>query len=52
MLIERLARRLRQRGTGEQVALESGLAAMAADPEIQRELREINEEFSPTERDR
>jgi hypothetical protein len=50
-LIERLAHRLRLTTVLPQEPLESDLAAMAADPEIQRELRDIEEEFRGTESD-
>jgi hypothetical protein len=50
-LLERLARLLRETASGDQAAIEGDLAAMASDPEIQRELRNIDEEFAPTERD-
>lgn len=48
LLIEKLAQCLR---TGDQTAWEDDLAAMAADPEIQAELRQINQEFAGTEQD-
>ncbi len=54
-LIERLARDLRESEAKsritEQVTLKSQLAAMAADPEVQAELRKIEYEFSVTESD-
>jgi hypothetical protein len=43
-LIERLARGLRQPAADD-------LAAMAADADVQHELRRINEEFAATEED-
>jgi hypothetical protein len=49
-LIERLAHRLRLT-TSMPATMESELAAMAADPNIQRELRAIEEEFRGTESD-
>lgn len=49
-LIERLTQHLRQR-LANWPALERQLAEMAADPEIQRELRAIEEEFAPAEAD-
>ena len=49
-LIERLAQRLREQLT-VQSTLESQLAGMAADPEIQQELRRIEEEFAPAAAD-
>ena len=45
-LIERLVHRLRNKAA--ETEMEAGLAAMAADPDIQREIREINEEFAAT----
>jgi hypothetical protein len=50
LLIERVAKRIREE-MAKQHALEKQLAAMAADPEIQRELRKIDEEFAVTESD-
>jgi hypothetical protein len=50
-LAERLLHRVRLQGQGVRPDLAQGLAAMAADPEIQRELREIQDEFSATESD-
>jgi len=44
-LLEYVAQRLRK-NLGAQSNLENELALMAADPDIQRELREINEEFA------
>jgi hypothetical protein len=44
-LLERLVHRLRGNALTTQAAWESDLAAMAADPEIQSELRKIDEEF-------
>jgi hypothetical protein len=48
-LIERVARRLRRPTLEDQAALESELAAMAADPEIQHELRSIEKDFRSME---
>jgi hypothetical protein len=48
-LVERLARDLR-RAARPQITDED-LAALAADPNIQRELKAIEEEFAPTELD-
>ena len=45
-LIERLAQRLREQLIAHNT-FEDSLAAMAADPEIQRELQCIEEEFAP-----
>ncbi len=50
-LIERLAHRLRGGTSVQEASLEKQLALMAADPDIQRELRQINEEFKETEGD-
>jgi len=50
-LIERLAHNLRQRAPKDQSILEGQLAAMASDPEIQSELKKIDEEFVLTESD-
>ena len=54
-LIERLAHDLRESEAKsripEQVTLKSQLAAIAADPEVQTELRKIEYEFSVTESD-
>jgi hypothetical protein len=50
-LIERMIHRLRQGERKEKASLESQLEAMAADPEIQRELQNIDEEFRVTEAD-
>ncbi len=49
-LIERLAQRLREQLT-VQSTFESQLAGMATDPEIQQELRRIEEEFAPAAAD-
>ena len=49
-LIERLAQRLRAQLI-TQNPFEDALAAMAADPEMQRELECIEEEFAPTAAD-
>ena len=49
-LLEYVAQRLRK-NLGAQSDLENELALMAADPDIQRELREINEEFASMEPD-
>jgi len=50
-LIERVAHRLRRPRFEDEATLERELAAMAADPDIQRELREIDAEFRGTEGD-
>jgi hypothetical protein len=49
-LLEYVAQRLRK-NLGAQSNLENDLVLMAADPDIQRELREINEEFASMEAD-
>jgi hypothetical protein len=49
-LLEYVAQRLRK-NLGAQSNLETDLALMAADPDIQRELRKINEEFASIEAD-
>mgnify|MGYP001343349428 FL=1 len=49
-LLEYVAQRLRK-NLGAQSNLDTDLALMAADPDIQRELREINEEFASMEAD-
>ncbi len=54
-LIERLVRRLREGANNNNSSkpdfFDDQLAAMANDPEIQAELRQINEEFAITEAD-
>jgi hypothetical protein len=50
-LLERLIHRVRLTVAGRQEAWESELSAMAADPEMQRELRQINAEFNASEAD-
>ncbi len=49
-LLEHLTRRIRQAKQDGASAAADDLAAMAADPDIQRELREIDEEFRFGER--
>ena len=49
-LLEYVAQRLRK-NLGAQSNLETELALMAADPDIQRELREIYEEFTSMDAD-
>jgi hypothetical protein len=49
-LIERVAQRLREHLL-KQHAFEAQLVAMAADPDIQRELHKINQGFAVTESD-
>jgi hypothetical protein len=50
-LMERLVSRIRSRALHEPAAAESDLAAMAHDPAIQEELRQIAAEFAVTEAD-
>jgi hypothetical protein len=50
-LIERLARRIRERSLHAPDPRERELEEMANDPTIQRELREIEAEFAATEFD-
>ena len=50
-LLERLVHRTRVAVSGRRDSWEADLAAMAADPEMQRELSRINAEFSATEAD-
>jgi hypothetical protein len=50
-LLERLVQRLRSRSAVERKGWEEDLVAMAADPDIQREIRQIDAEFRVTERD-
>jgi len=50
-LLERLVHRARVTVAGGRDTWESGLAAMAADPEVQREIGRINAEFGVTEAD-
>lgn len=49
-LIERVSIRIRAVNTSNKV-IDAQLSEMAADPEIQKELREIENEFSSTEGD-
>ena len=48
-LLERLVRQMLASWAPGQEEWEAGLPAMAADPEMQRELRRISAEFSATE---
>ena len=50
-LLERLVHRARVAVSGRRDTWEADLSAMAADPEMQRELNRINAEFSVTEAD-
>jgi hypothetical protein len=51
LLIERLVQRLRNDAAAEHQEWDNDLAAMAADPSIQRELRHMDAEFRCTEGD-
>jgi hypothetical protein len=51
LLLEQLAQRIRRAKHADRSAPADDLTAMAADPDIQRELREIDEEFRATEMD-
>jgi hypothetical protein len=51
LLLERIIHRLRKKDIKEESILDSQVAAMASDQEIQMELRKINEEFASTESD-
>ena len=50
-LLERLVHRTRVAVSGRRDTWEADLSAMAADPQIQRELSRINAEFSVAEAD-
>jgi hypothetical protein len=50
-LMERLIHRIRSRALGAPAVPEDELAAMAGDPAIQQELRQIAAEFAGTEAD-
>lgn len=50
LLIERVSHRIRKNISDKQ-DMDTQLSEMASDPEIQRELQEIEREFSVTERD-
>lgn len=50
-LFERLAHQIRGDVLNKQKTIEAQLTAMAFDPEIQREIRKINSEFTGTELD-
>ena len=50
-LLERLIHHVRLALAGRRDAWEAGLSSMAADPEMQRELRQISQEFNATESD-
>ena len=51
LLIERVIHRLRRSTPGQATSGSNPLAAMAEDPDIQREIQAINSEFSRTELD-
>lgn len=50
LLIERVSHRIRTDISGK-MDIDAQLSEMAADPEIQKELQEIEQEFSATEQD-
>jgi len=50
-LLERLIHGLRYDSRDSRPAIDASLAAMSADPEIQRELGQIAQEFAQTEMD-
>ena len=50
LLIERVSHRIRTDISGR-MNIDAQLSEMAADPEIQKELQEIEQEFSATEQD-
>jgi hypothetical protein len=50
-LLERLVHRVRLAIAGHQEVWEAELSAMASDPQMQKELREIGAEFKATEAD-
>jgi len=50
-LLERMVRQMRNKATAVRNGRSSDVAVMAADPEIQRELREIEAEFAGSEGD-
>ena len=50
-LLERLVHRARVVASGNRDTWEADLSAMAADPEMQRELNHLNAEFATTEAD-
>jgi DNA-directed RNA polymerase specialized sigma subunit len=51
LLVERIIHRLRKKNNEEESDIESQLAMMASDPDIQKELGKINEEFAAAELD-
>jgi hypothetical protein len=50
-LMERMAHQIRDKAINGRIDRENQIAAMAADPQIQQELREIEAEFARTEGD-
>jgi len=50
-LLERLIHRIRLAMADHEEAFNKDLSAMAADPEIQREIHQIKADFTATERD-
>lgn len=51
LLLERIIHRLRRKEKKTEIDIESQVAAMVSDKEIQLKLEKINEEFSVTEMD-
>lgn len=51
LLLERIIHRLRKKDIEEENVIDSQVAAMASDKEIQKELVKINDEFAGTEMD-
>jgi hypothetical protein len=50
-LIDRLVRRVNEQTSNQNKDVDDQLAQMAADPDIQREVQEIEREFAPTDSD-
>lgn len=50
-LMERLVQRIKEKTTNQKSQFEQDLIAMANDPQIQRELQQIEEEFAFAEAD-
>jgi hypothetical protein len=50
-VLERLIHRMREQQLKEDAAFAAEMSAMASDPDIQREIREIKEEFRCTDGD-
>lgn len=51
LLLERLVRHLREEDARSDARVDEGLSAMAADPDIRREIARIAEEFASAEAD-